>query len=301
VPDVSGQTEQAALTMIRHAGLTPIPSVGSSATVPAGRVIAQTPQGGTGVAKGTRVSIVVSHGPGSVPLVNVEGQPSAQALARLRAAGFKPTTSAQSSPTVATGHVINTDPAAGTLVQLGSPVTVFVSSGPAPVHVPDVTGRSQSAAEAALTGAGLAVGAITRQPSSTQTAGNVISQSPSGGASVPSGAKVNLTVAQAPKPKEATVPGVVGKREALALAVLEGAGLTPVKTTATTTDEAKVGVVLKQSPSAGRHAPKGSSVTITVGVAGTPTPPTTTTTTTTTTPPPTTGATPPPAAPTEHK
>jgi beta-lactam-binding protein with PASTA domain len=193
--------------------------------------------------------------------------------------------------------VIGTDPAAATVVQVGSPVTVFVSSGPAPVHVPDVTGQSQSAAEAALTGAGLSVGTVTKRTSSTQAPGTVISQSPSGGTAVPAGGKVNLTVAQAPT--EVSVPNVVGKSEALAAAALGSAGFTPKTATTPTSEEAKVGVVLNQSPAGGAHARKGATVTITVGVLATPTPTTPTTPTPTT--PTTTGAAPPAAAPTEHK
>jgi eukaryotic-like serine/threonine-protein kinase len=294
VPDVTGQTEQAASAILKHAGLTPIPSLASSATVPLGRVIRQSPAGAAVVRKGTRVGIVVSGGPASIPLVNVEALTSSQALARLRAAGFKPTTTSQASSTVAPGHVISTDPAAGTEVQVGSNVTVFVSSGPAPVRVPSVTGQSQSSAEAALTSAGLTVGAVIQHSSSTQSPGSVISQSPAGGASVPAGARVNLTVAQAPT--EATVPNVVGKSATLAAAALGGAGFVPKTANATTSEEAKVGVVLKQRPAGGAHARKGATVTITVGVLGTQTIPTTTPTTT----PTPTGATS-PVAPAEHK
>lgn len=107
---------------------------------------------------------------------------------------------------------------------------------------------------------------------------------------------MNLVVAQAPT--QVAVPGVVGQGEAQAAAALEHAGFTTTKTSATTTEPALVGVVLKQSPSAGQHARRGASVTITVGTPGpqtTPTTPTTPTTTTTTT---TTPATPtPPATP----
>ncbi|HWW89796.1 MAG TPA: Stk1 family PASTA domain-containing Ser/Thr kinase [Solirubrobacteraceae bacterium] len=294
VPDVTGQTEQAASAILRHGGLTPIPSLASSATVPTGRVIRQSPAGGIVVSKGTRVSIVVSSGPASIALVNVEGLTSAQALARLRAAGFKPTTSSQASSTVGPGRVISTDPAAGTEVQVGSNVTVFVSSGPAPVRVPGVSGQSQSSAEAALTSAGLTVGAVIQHSSSTQSPGTVISQSPAGGASVPPGARVDLTVAQAPT--EATVPNVVGKSETLAAAALGGAGFAPRAANATTSEQAKVGVVLKQRPAGGAHARKGATVTITVGVLGAQTVPTTTPTT-----PAPTGATSPPIAPAEHK
>jgi serine/threonine-protein kinase len=296
VPDVTGQTEQAAGAILRHAGLTPIPSLAPSTTVPTGRVVRQSPTGGTVVSKGARVSIVVSGGPASTALVNVEGLTASQALARLRAAGFKPIKRSQASSTVAAGHVITTNPAAGIEVQVGSPVTVFVSSGPAPVHVPDLTGQSQSAAEAALTGAGLALGTVTKRTSSTQAPGTVISQSPSGGASVPAGGKVNLTVAQAPT--EVSVPDVLGKSEALAAAALGSAGFTPKTMTTPTSEEAKVGVVLKQTPAPGARARKGATVTITVGVLATPSTPTTTTTTT---PPPTTTTPPPAVPPGEHK
>jgi eukaryotic-like serine/threonine-protein kinase len=94
------------------------------------------------------------------------------------------------------------------------------------------------------------------------------------------------------------VPKVVGASETQAAAALGGAGFTPSVVTAPTSDESKVGIVLKQSPGAGRNARKGSTVTLTVGVKKTettpttPTTPTTTTTTTTTTTPPVT----PPAA-----
>ena len=106
------------------------------------------------------------------------------------------------------------------------------------------------------------------------------------------GTKVNLTVAKASD--EVAVPKVVGQSETQAAAALGGAGFVPSVVTVTTSEESKVGVVLKQSPTAGHMARKGSTVTLTVGVKGTETTPTTTTTTktTTTTPP----VTPPPAA-----
>ena len=108
---------------------------------------------------------------------------------------------------------------------------------------------------------------------------------------------MNLTVAKASN--EVAVPKVVGESETQAAAALGGAGFVPSLVTAATSEESQVGVVLKQSPTGGHMARKGSTVTLTVGVKGTETTPTTTTTTTppttttTTTPPP---VTPPPAA-----
>src|SRR5262249_28324052 len=150
VPNVAGQTEQAADALLRRAGLTPVSSLESSSLIAAGRVIRQTPSPGAVVDKGSRVQLFVSGGPAGPALTNVEGLTAAEATAKLRAAGFLPTTKHQASSTVAAGKVIGTEPPAGTETQLGSHVTVLVSSGPAPVRVPDVVGQSRSAAERTL-------------------------------------------------------------------------------------------------------------------------------------------------------
>jgi eukaryotic-like serine/threonine-protein kinase len=289
VPSVVGQTETVALARLHAANLDPVASTTASSTVPDGVVVSTTPSSGSEVGKGSRVSILVSAGPGTAALPAVVGLTTSAAESKLRKAGFKPTTQEQSSAKVAQGHVVSTDPSAGIVVQVGSPVTISVSSGPAQVHVPDVTGQTQKAAEATLTTASLAVGAITLQVSASQTPETVLSQSPTAPATLPDGGKVNLVVAQAPK--EVAVPGVAGKTEVAATAALENAGFTVKTVTEPTSEPARVGQVLKQSPSAGAHARKGATVTIWIGMATetTPTTPTTTpttpTTTTTTTPP----------------
>jgi eukaryotic-like serine/threonine-protein kinase len=296
-PNVVGQTEAAALARLRAANLDPVAATSASATVPTGMVVSQAPSSGSEVGKGTRVSILVSAGPGTATLPAVEALTAAAAESKLRKAGFKPTTQEQSSAKVAQGHVVSTDPSAGIVVQVGSPVTVYVSSGPAQVHVPDLTGQTQTAAEAALTTAGLTVGAISPQVSASQTPETVLSQSPSPPATLPAGGKVNLVVAQAPK--EVAVPHVEGKTEVAAANALEKAGFAVKTITEPTSEASKVGHVLKQNPSAGAKARKGATVTIWIGMASetTPTTPTTTTTTPTTTTT-TTSATTPPLTPT---
>src|SRR5438309_6838891 len=73
VPDVRGQSEQAAGATLRARGLNPAPSLHSSATVPTGLVISQTPPAGRRVEKGSRVGIVVSAGPANAPLIDLTG------------------------------------------------------------------------------------------------------------------------------------------------------------------------------------------------------------------------------------
>jgi eukaryotic-like serine/threonine-protein kinase len=293
VPDVRGQTEQAAVARLKRAGLTPVSSLIASATLASGLVVSETPRAGSKVGKSSRVSIAVSSGPGTASVPSVEGLNVARAVARMRAAGFKPATKTQPSSSVASGMVIGTDPPAGLVALVGSAVTVLVSSGPAQVRVPSVVGESQTAAEAALTSVGLEVGSVSSKVS-TQTPGSVLAQSPRGGVSLPSGSKVSLTIAHAPS--EVTVPNVVGQGEAGAAAALGAAGLTPKIVSRATSEQAQVGLVLAQSPAGGHHTRKGATVTLTVGALGSPTTTTTTPTTTTPTGTTTTTTAPPPAS-----
>jgi eukaryotic-like serine/threonine-protein kinase len=292
VPSVTGLSEQAAGAALRVAGLNPQPSLAASVSVHTGLVISQAPGAGASVSKGSRVGIVVSEGPANVPLMDVTGLTEAQALARLRKANFKTKTKPEASKTVEAGHVIGTEPPAETDVEEGRVITVIVSSGPAPVHVPDVTGQTLEAAEATLANDELGVGTVTKQVSAKQAPGTVLAQTPNTSSSVAAGTKVNLTVAQAPK--EVEVPSVVGATEVAAEAALAHAGFKSAVQTRPTSEQAQVGIVLEQTPAAATRARKGATVTLVVGMLSSTT--TTTTTPTTTT---TTTTTPPPAAPGE--
>jgi hypothetical protein len=68
------------------------------------------------------------------------------------------------------------------------------------VTVPNVVGQMQAAATSAITGAGLTVGAVTQQSSSTVAAGSVIGESPAAGTSVASGSAVKLVVSTGRNP-----------------------------------------------------------------------------------------------------
>ena len=204
-----------------------------------------------------------------------------QATAKLRKAGFKPTTKTQASATVPSGRVIATEPSANTELQVGSPVKLIVSSGPEPVHVPDVTGQSLSAAEATLTNAGLKVGKVSkprhRHPGSQHGA-------------LPDARHRHLGQGRQ-QGRSGDRPGSQGSRgaerrgaESDARRGRAGAGgLQAEGRPQPTTEASQVGLVLQQSPAAEEQAPKGSTVTITVGTQATTT---TTTTPTTTTPAP---------------
>jgi eukaryotic-like serine/threonine-protein kinase len=281
VPDLAGETQSAAVASLRHEGLVPVVSLAANSRVPSGQVVGSTPPSGTIVKKGSHVSVVVSSGPGVIGLPNVNGKGSAEAVKILREKGFQPTTQSQSSESVEKGRVISTDPAAGTEVQVGSPVTVFVSSGPKEVSVPEVTGETQADATATLAAAGLKV-TVSKREVGEPAAGTVISQSPGSGTQVKVGSQVTIVVAQALK--KTAAPSVVGQSEAQAIATLTGAGFSSHTVSRTVTDPTKVGLVVQQSPEAGHKLAPGATITIAVGALAQQT--TSTSTTTTTTPPP---------------
>ncbi len=295
VPNVVGRSAALAATELKAADLVPVPSQAPSLTVATGAVISVSPAAGSVVQRGAHVSVVVSTGPASVGVPDVRGLTSAQAVHKLQQAGFKPNVQNRSSTSVASGKVISTEPSQGVSLSQGSPVTVLVSSGPQQVEVPEVVGQSEAEARASLRAAGLRAGTVTKREEPGEVVGTVLSQSPSAGGSVRGGEAVSLVVAKASQ--EVAVPRVVGKKQERAEGELIGAGFAVKSTTRAVTNEAEVGLVLKQTPAGGANAKQGATIKLTVGVLGQPTTPSTTTTTTTPSTTTTTSQTPPAAAP----
>ncbi len=100
-----------------------------------------------------------------------------------------------SSATIAAGNVVRTDPAAGTAVERGQEITVYVSTGQEMATVPTLVGLSSADATAALTAAGLQLGSVRAQNSPDLEAGVVISVSEAEGSEVALGSAINLVVA----------------------------------------------------------------------------------------------------------
>ncbi len=279
VPTVVNQSLNDARTVLQNDGFG-VSVLYVTDNHPAGTVIGQSPLAGAKADEGSTVNLTVSNGPGSVNVPSVSGLTAAQAKQELNAARLKVgRTVTEPSSTVPKGDATRTDPQSGQPLPINSEVTLFVSSGPAAVPVPDVTGQSQSSATALLQSQGFTVTTST-QESTTVQPGNVISQSPAGGTKVQPNATVNLVIAKAPT--TATVPDVTGSTAAAAKSTLSGAGFSVTEKTMDTSKQNEDGIVLSQSPTSGQTVKKGSTVTIVVGHFK----PTTTTTTTTTTPTP---------------
>jgi serine/threonine-protein kinase len=282
VPNVVHEQLGTASSVLQNAGFT-VGVLNVTSSQPSGIVIREDPPGGTKAKQGSKVSLTVSSGPGTAVLPGVLGDPLAQAKRTIRAAHFRVGRIIHQPSTVySAGEVINTDPAAGANLPVGTKVDLFVSTGPPKVTVPDVIGETEGQAKSDLQTRGFTVHA-TPETSTTAAAGTVINQSPTSGAQEPQGTTVTIVVAKAPT--TAPVPNVQGQTASAATRTLKQSGFNVARRQKKVTDKTQNGIVLSESPSNGSTAKKGSTVTITVGhyvAPSTPTTPTTTSTTPTT-------------------
>jgi eukaryotic-like serine/threonine-protein kinase len=259
---------------IRAAGLVPAVDKATNASVDQGKVFKQDPTAGSKIDKGGTVTLTVSTGPKKVPVPDVKGEQWSAAQAALVNAGFKP--QKFSVPGTTAGQVTATDPPAGTSLAVGSKIRVNVMSGPVTAAVPSVVGLSIQDATAKLNDAGFK--ANPQYTDSTAPKDQVLSQTPAAGSPEPKGTSVTLKVSLGPP--QVTVPSVVGYTSQQAVQALEAQGF-QVNEQYTQTGAAGDNIVQTQNPDGGSQAPKGSTVTITIGQhsPGPPPPPTTTTTT----------------------
>jgi eukaryotic-like serine/threonine-protein kinase len=230
---------------------------------PVGNVVEQDPKPGEEVDKGSTVTLSVSSGPGKRIVPDVEGKSQEDAVRALTRAKFTFTLDSEPSSKYPKGIVTRTDPEGGTEAEAGSRVQVFVSTGPEQVTVPKVTGLKEDEARADVRDAGLRP--IVKDVESDAPKGEVTAQNPGAGATVDKGSRVTLSVSKGREQVE--VPDVTGMTVDEAHTTLEDAGF-KVKEVERPGPPEDEGLVVDQAPASGKR-PKGSTVTIYVGVADT--------------------------------
>jgi beta-lactam-binding protein with PASTA domain/predicted Ser/Thr protein kinase len=197
VNKVTELTKDAAIQSLEGQGLKVDAVEEANAEVAAGIVFAQNPGAGTTVDKGETIRITVSSGAGQQEVPDVTGKTFAQAESLLDGAGFLVKQTPQQSAEVEKDKVISQTPAGRTMADVGSTVEIFVSSGPATVEVPDVSGQSEATASANLVGAGFKVTSVD-QSSTTVPVGRVINTNPDAGTQVAPGITIKIYVSSGP-------------------------------------------------------------------------------------------------------
>lgn len=213
VPSIIGMRLRAAEETLRQAGL----EVGERIEQPItdlttqdpGVVVDQDPPAFEQVPEGTPVKLTVLVPPETVTIPPTEGMTVEEARAALEALRFVVAGIREEPSTIEAGKVIGTEPPAGTPAPYRSEVTILVSSGPAPVTVPDVVCFSLGQAKAKLQDAGLVpvVASETKPPNPLCPHGNkVVDTDPDPFTPVQPGSQVLLYLPGPPEPTGPTGP-----------------------------------------------------------------------------------------------
>jgi eukaryotic-like serine/threonine-protein kinase len=261
VPRVTGQQLVDARAELEQAGFE-VAETRVRSRQPLDQVIDQDPNAREEADEGATVTLEISNGPGTVRVPSVARLPQKQAIDDLQDADLRVTAEHQSSDEIDPGFAIRTVPRAGEEVERDTRVTLFVSTGPEQVTVPDVIGLSGDSAESSLAAEGF--GVAVQEQESAEPEGEVIAQSPGGGTEVDRGTTVTITVSTGIE--QVDVPNVIGLSPRDAEGQLRSAGLTPVRSEADVTDPDEDGVVIDQRPGAGVELDEGAQVVIIVGV-----------------------------------
>jgi serine/threonine-protein kinase len=263
VPNVVTKNVTIATQELQNAHLTPSVRRVASATVPVDIVVRQDPASGQDVARGSTVTLFVSGGPATkqVP-TDIIGETADAATLKLQAAGFTVEQKQQSNVADA-GTVFDSNPKPGATAPQKSKVTIFVSTGPAPVAVPAVKGLTLDDATRQLEADGFTnLNSPVEESSTSFPAGQVTRTDPPAGKAVPIATRITIFVSRgAPT---VSMPSVIGETQAKAKADLEAKGFTVQ--TLNRLDAANAGRVVDQNPAPGTQVPPNSNVILTIAI-----------------------------------
>ena len=220
----------------------------------------------------------------TVVMPNLLGKTMTEAKIELKELGIDITLKgSESSSKYSAGQIMEQNIAEGTKVEVGSSVEVTIagsgssgtsgsstssttadstsSTSDTEVTVPNVVGKDEATARAAIEAAGLTVGTVTESSSDTVTSGLVISQTVAANTKTAKGTKVNLVLSSGPSSVKVT--DVIGHEQSRAEKELTSAGF-QVSVKQEYSAEVRAGLVISTSPERGTSVAPGSTVTMTV-------------------------------------
>lgn len=220
----------------------------------------------------------------TVVMPNLLGKTMTEAKIELKELGIDITLKgSESSSKYSAGQIMEQNIAEGTKVEVGSSVEVTIagsgSSGTSgsstsstaadstssttdtEVTVPNVVGKDEATARAAIEAAGLTVGTVTEASSDTVTSGLVISQTVAANTKTAKGTKVNLVLSSGLSSVKVT--DVIGHEQSRAEQELAAAGF-QVSVKEAYSSDVRSGLVISTTPDRGTPAKPGSTVTMTV-------------------------------------
>jgi serine/threonine-protein kinase len=193
-----------------------------SETVPTDTVLAQQPAPGGRIVRGGTVTVTLSLGPERYAVPAIVGQDYNFAITRIpsqiqvqKVNGF--------SDTLPIGYVVATDPPAGQTLAPGQTVKITVVSGPFPVHVPSLVGKTLADASSTLQQQGFPAPQVSYRDDD-RPRDTVLEQTPDTGTGVASAAStaVSLVLSNGPAIK---MPNLLTQRCTDALTTLTAMGI----------------------------------------------------------------------------
>ena len=177
----------------------------------AGYIYKQSPVSGRNVREGQSVTLTVSLGTQYVTVPDLTNYVQSDAEQQLKDLGVSVLVTQAVDTSVSSGAVIRTDPAAGTQVEAGSTVIVYISRPQVATttKVPSLIGLTVDDARTLLVQNRLGLGSQTDQYSD-QPAGAIIGQDPQAGSTVKLNDRVNIVVSAGPEP-ESEAPSSSGE------------------------------------------------------------------------------------------
>lgn len=290
VPEVLGMSQNDALDTLQAEGFIVEALLTPSDTVDEDYVASQYPPPHSAATSGSQAAILISGGPAAetaraTVLPDVVGMTEEQATATLAQAGLRTAVVHDFNAAVARGVVMAQEPNATDvdealvpekkrskagwlwallillLIVIAAGVVYMFVGGGGEATVPNITGKTVSAAETALADAGLDLGTVTEKANTQVAAGTIVSQDPKAGTVVDEGSRVNVVAAAAPE--GVAVPDVTGSTVAKAQSALEQDGLT-YNVTSVYSDEVAKDIVISQSPQAGKRVEQGTQIALSV-------------------------------------
>ncbi|HEY0226153.1 MAG TPA: Stk1 family PASTA domain-containing Ser/Thr kinase [Mycobacterium sp.] len=196
VPDMRGQVSADAIAALQNRGFKTRTLQKPDSTIAPDHVIGTDPGANASVSAGDEITIDVSTGPEQREVPDVSSLTYADAVSKLKAAGFTKFKQANSPSTPELlGKVIQTNPPANQTSAITNMITVIVGSGPETKQVPDVGGQTVDIAQKNLTVYGFTK--LTQVAvDSPRPAGEVIATNPPKGQTVPVDSIIELQVSK---------------------------------------------------------------------------------------------------------
>jgi beta-lactam-binding protein with PASTA domain len=206
VPDLMGKEVVYALELLSDLGLnTKVEGSEYSADVPKNSVIFQEPEPGSEIKKGRDVRIIISKGPKSILMPNLENLPVQQARIIIEENSLcQGALSGTYSDHIKKDSIIAQVPTRGTMVTRGECVNLLVSMGirPQKYEMPDLRGRFLDDAIPLIENNNLILGKIASVFYKDKPLNSIVAQEPLSGYCVAEGSAVDLVVNRKPGKKD---------------------------------------------------------------------------------------------------